>query len=350
MKAVLNLSGKLFSLAEAAKAQAKSPVAWRCAACKARVHVRNAFGRPVLTHPTNGCTGELESFDNLATARRATALLAQNWSLSVSRGSELGQLTEVAHIPLERVMPFLLPDVDVPMVLVQSYWSAFLVGVVATHEQVSALAKAANRLACGALAVPAEQTAWQGLSATLFAAEVSNAWVAPVEQARVDNKRGMFNRIAGHNSAASSASETRQLIQENRQAVHYEPQAPTTARQYLQDITGELRAQRWAKWVRRLVLGRDWGRPRAEWFDAYPVQVPHFWLRFWLVKHSLYQQGRLIDPSALATELLTNWDAQADPELVASMVAVFKELLDALQAKSLVERRGSNYYCARSFR
>lgn len=341
VKSVLSPKNKLFSLADAAAN--KGIRTWRCAACKQLVHVRAAFGRPVLTHSGTACSSEVGA-EYLGPAARTAALLRQNWSLCVSIEDADGNISGSRRVRVERVQAFALPGIEVPLVLVQSYWTAFLVGIVATQEDLQALEKAGKQLDCGAVAVLSESSEWSVLEHNLLSEDaLRTVWATPSESLRTDHKRTKFNRISRLNTLPVP-------VYENRKAEHYDPREPANYRQYLQDILGELCAQRWAKWVRRLVLGQHGSHGRTEWFDAYPLQVPHIWLRFWLIKHSLHFSGRSIDPAALAYQLATVWECEGDTPLTAAVEFVFTELLQDMETQHIVETRDGRFYCVRSLR
>lgn len=343
MQSVINLTGNVYSLADAAKLGKSGGTTWRCAVCQGRVFLRQAFGRLRMDHVVSGCDGVLSNPQTLVTAKRLHALLRQNWTISASTEDAAGTVLGSALIPIERATPFTMPEFDVPMVLVQSYWTVFLVGIVSTEDHVATLTAAAQSLGCGALAVPTADTSWAMLGEILLTPDAhTSVWVAPVEQERVDGKRARFDSLATKSTSVS--------VHENRKAEHYDPKTPNTATQYREDIESELAAQRWSKWVHSLVKSEEDGYLSDEWFDTYPAQVPHFWLRFWLIKHSLFALGRLIDPALLAIELASNWDADAESELTTDLAKKFGELLAQLENTGVVESRKGQFFCKRAFR
>lgn len=346
MRVVVHPLGKRYLLDEALALS--YDIAWTCAKCGAPVQVPRTRKTPRMVHVIPGCDGVLLPLETAETAKRAAAFLGQNWKIYVENkgGSSLqDQAPDTLAITLEKVQAFALAGSTIPLVLAQSYFTAFLIGFGSGPEAPEELARIAQAMGCGALLVKVSATAnWEELRGALLTETArSSQWVVLADNVRVDNKRKKFNRISRVNVIPA-------MLRENRKAEHYRPDLPQSRAQYLQDILADVLAQGWAKWVRRLILSRGWLQPWGDSFDAYPIQVPHFWLRYWLIKHSLHSKGKLIDTHMIARDLAQTWAAQDDFELVEALEHVFVDTLKQLETRELVYFRTGKFYCRKSFR
>jgi hypothetical protein len=346
MKVVVHPLGRRYSLEEASNLS--YDILWSCAKCGSEVTVPRTRKSPRMVHPTPGCDGVLVPQLTADAAIRASAFLCQNWNIYVENRSSNGSQGEAEasiQITLEKAQAFAIPDVRTPLVLVQSYYTAFIVGFGNTPQVLEELATVSKTLGCGVLMVgTSNAVTWAELAMALLDEHVRGThWVALADNVRVTNKRKKFNQMSELNVLPAA-------IRENRKAEHYHPNVPQSRAQYLQDIVSDTRAQGWARWVQKLVLSRGWVKSWVEDFDEYPIQVPHFWLRYWLIKSALHHQGKLIDSAALAYSLASNWDAQGDLELLSMLEAVFVETLRQLEDRALVAEIDGKYYCKKSFR
>ena len=362
METVLNPAGSAIALSEAVKV--KSMRSWRCALCKEPVHIRTVRGTPVMAHIEGGCSGRVEAFKTAQVAHRAAALLAQNGYLCVPvPGSD--KVTKFAHwmdsgreltnlpgaglqrIPLERIQAFSFANSTVPLVLVQSYWTSFLIGFNDGPQGLEELSQLGAMMEVGILAVPVHDAftaPWDELTQNLLNEGAENSrWAADCEDERLNEKRGKFKRLSRLNALTAA-------VWSNRKATHYEPRDLRNRLQYLQDITDELRAQRWPRWVNRLVLRKDQKTRWSSWFEGPGLQVPYFWLRFWLIKNGLHTKGRLLDCCMLAMELQGSMSLEPDNQLLLDLQDAFKDILQELMEKQLVAEKGGEFYCVKSLR
>lgn len=356
---LINHKGKLFTPDAALLQQKKSRQLWKCAACLNRVVVREAFGKLICSHLGPDCGKVFVVQDTFNLSKRLAALIEQNWRVSVSIQTQEGTITGVRTIPVERVSPFCKHTIGVAMALVQSYWTVFLVGVVDSTEALSELERVAKSLGRGALAVPLLNPNWSELEESLLSeSQPKTFWAEASEQMRLDNKRELFDATNELNDAYPTAALRAAAVVENRKAEHYSPIEPQNEVQYFQDILAEVRAQKWARWIERLLFNEktlatvtlDDVFSSDGWIDIPPIQVPGFWLQFWMVKHSLSVKGRQIIPELLATELAGHWNSAEVPEVIETLTAEIEERLEKLVAKELVRKQGNKFYCEKAFR
>ena len=317
MTAVLTDDGRVIP---AQQALADRLMDVRCPVCRELVRVRKVrSGKLTLAHFSGRvCVTDEAAARAAQVAGRAAAVLEQSWSLSVSRENEYGTL-EAELVGVERVAPLQHPLCTAPLVAVQLMNFACLVGLVKEKAHLDALNRLAQETGAPVLAVPVTGFEWAVLREKLLSTTPSSVWLTPVPEQRATSKRGDFNRLVSSLGGKGQVAESRKLPLPD-------PVAAQSRLHYMQDVLSVMRSQRWLLTHKRLVLGRKFGLDWTTWLDAYPVQAPLFWVRFWVVRALRESQGQPVELAQLAAEMAALWDAHADQEVLdAALVAVKAE-------------------------
>lgn len=301
------------------------------------------------------CDGVLEEGEAAIVSNKLAVLVAQHWVLRVRSGLAIPgeaqcRLPDFVHV--ERVKPLVVADSTMPVVVLQTLKFSVILGVSHSKNDDRNLTALAQKFNCPALCLRAKDRSWQTLEKAFTGHVHQNIfWVVAPASSRDTLKKKRFNEIS-----RTTSLELKEL--RCKMGTPYHPANAETRLHYLQDVHSEMRQQGWPKITRRLILKAN--RERAwwnQWFTSNhePVQVPIFWLWFWVVKHSLHTVNRRIDVDVLAREVGSLYSSEssyfsANEDLVAELKEPLTEMLERLCALNYLVRDKGEYRCIRTAR
>lgn len=343
MKSVISSNKKIIPLDEAVSRSAKD--SWRCAKCLNAVAIRSARGKPIMTHmdPETACDGEMAELSAASASNNLAIIVAQYWSIAVKGYGTL-------HI--ERVCPLILRGSELPLIVIQTIKFTALAGVVHTKQDLAELEKIARKFRCPTLALHTSDREWGTLEKTLVG-PVSNriSWIYQPPTTRDTAKKLNFAELVTNSLVSFKELSC-------KKGLPYHPAMADNERQYIQDIVSEVRQQGWSKRTKRLLLrshlSRSWWRA---WFmsNNVPVQVPLFWLWFWVVKHALHTLNRKVDPDVQARDIALLYQehksyTEGGDALIEELKEPLREMLELLCVKGYLVHEGTDYRCVRTAR
>lgn len=341
MKAVRSLTGALVPL----EAAAKDPInTWICVSCGERIHVYNNKKGPVVTH-AKACTSpsplDIKGMSNMQISARVAAIVAQKWVVEMGGVTQKGLSIDNELMPIERVKNVVTIDYHVPLVLVEGYVETFWIGIVFKESHFQELIALANMTGVPTLAVVSEDVSYAKITQLICEDSSAHVWLRPPTNVRKDSRPAEFLALARMDFAKTKALS-------NRKAEHYSPIVPQSRLQFLQDMVRDTRANRWNLRAKRLIFTTENGLSSNSWVVAGAIRVPYFWLRYWVIKRSLFQVGKLVDASDLAMNLVAYWHKEHNWDLVDDIKDIIEMVLEELTSRRLLSNKGAKgvYSCA----
>lgn len=355
MPYLLSKTGAVLSLEEALLLAKSQRQLWLCPGCHKSLVILNSGGVTRVEHVERDCNLPGISSDALTKSLSLSSFISQYWRVPDPATRTL--------LKVERVSAFLGESSSTPMALIQTYNFVGLLGLyVNSDSKFEDLLEFAKALGVTPLVVTLADFSWasigQALSGESKECAVSSADGTLLPTQRMPGRYQLFDQCMEKNAITGQRKTGRSLVSENKKIEHFNSVGPLCAADYLEDALTVLRIIKAANWVYALIFHEKKGSIALgtsgldeEWFDVRAVQVPNFWLRFFVITESLSEIGHAETADDLAYKLALQHADRLIPEdfqvVVHELSNHISPLLTELLDAGFLEHNGYQFTCVR---
>lgn len=356
MTSLLSKTGAVLSLEDALILTKSQRQLWLCPSCYKSLVVLNSGGVSRVEHVEEDCNTPSIDNDALSKSLNLSSFIGQHWRLP---DPYTGTLQKI-----ERVSAFLWKNSSRPMALLQAYNFVAVLGVfVAKDSNFSEVENIASKLGVRPLALKLPEFSWSNLEAALTGSDEKIAVLslkgALSSTPRLAGRYQLFDACMKRNAIVRHRKIGRSLVSENKKIEHFNSAGPQSISDFLEDALTVLRIIKAANWVYALIFNGinkdrvviDHPSLDTGWFDVLSVQVPNFWLRFFVVTEALSEVGHAETANDLAYKLTLQHADRLEGEdfrtIVHELSSYLEPLLNELLDAGFLEHNGYQFACVR---